>query len=90
MSKLFLCALFEYLCYGSITFINSLLCQCRNRLCTSEPDVYRRQVLTYKIDPRAERVGYVSPRQCGDRLLTSRDVRFCRLKSVPALTGLAG
>ena len=28
----------------------------RNRLCTSESDVYRRQIMTYEDDPRAERV----------------------------------
>ena len=36
--------------------------QCEDRLYTSESDVYRRQILTYKDSPRAERV---DPRQCG-------------------------
>ena len=30
--------------------------QCEDRLDTSESDVYRRQILTYKDGPRAERV----------------------------------
>ena len=33
-----------------------LLLQRGDRLYTSESDVYRRQILTYKVDPRAERV----------------------------------
>ena len=33
-----------------------LLLQCRDRLYTSESDVYRRQILTNKVDPRAVRV----------------------------------
>ena len=46
----------EYLCYVSTTIINSLPFQCEDRLQTSESDVYRRQLLTSKVDPRAERV----------------------------------
>ena len=30
--------------------------QCADRLYTSESDVYRRQILTYKDDPRTERM----------------------------------
>ena len=37
---------FEYLCYGSTAIRNIL----------SESDVYRRQILTTKVDPRAVRV----------------------------------
>ena len=33
--------------------------QCGDRLYTSESDVYRRQILTYKDGPRAERVNTV-------------------------------
>ena len=36
--------------------------QCRDRLYTSESDVYRRQILTYKDGPRTERVKYPSNR----------------------------
>ena len=37
--------------------------QCRHRLYTSESDVYRRQILTSKVDPRAVRVN-----PCGTNL----------------------
>ena len=47
---------FEYLIYGATVIINIVLFQCGDRLCTSESDVYRRQILTYKVGPRAERV----------------------------------
>ena len=33
-----------------------LILQREERLYTSESDVYRRQILTYKVDPRAVRV----------------------------------
>ena len=48
-------ALFEYLCYGSTTIIKKifLLLQCEDRLWSSESDVYRRQILTSKVDHRA-------------------------------------
>ena len=42
--------------YASTGIINLLLFQCGDRLYTSESDVNRRQILTYKIGPRAERV----------------------------------
>ena len=42
--------------YGSTTIINILLFQCGDWLYTSESGVYRRQILTYKDGPRAERV----------------------------------
>ena len=48
MSYLALSASFEYLCYGSTAIRNSLLFQCGDRLYTSESDVSRRQILTYK------------------------------------------
>ena len=40
----------EYLCYGSTAVINILNIPV-DRLYTSEPDVYRRLVLTYKDRP---------------------------------------
>ena len=40
--------LFEYLCYGSTTIINSLILLVLGPFYTSESDVYRRQILTYK------------------------------------------
>ena len=43
---------FEYLCYGSRPAINI----CGDRLSSSESDVYRRHILTTKVDPRAVRV----------------------------------
>ena len=36
-------------------YIFFLFIQCGDRLYTSESDVYRRQILTYKDGPRAER-----------------------------------
>ena len=36
-----------------------LLLQCGDRLRSSESDVYRRQILTTKVDPRAVRVKYM-------------------------------
>ena len=39
-----------------------LFLQCRDRLWTSESDVYRRQILTTKVYPRAVRVKYISCR----------------------------
>ena len=58
MSLLAFLALFEYhICYGSTVFINILLSQCRDRLKTSEYNVYnRRQILTSEVGPRDERV----------------------------------
>ena len=47
---------FEYLCYGPTAITNILLPQCGNRLESSESDVYRRQILTTKLYPRAARV----------------------------------
>ena len=37
------------------------LLQCGDRLLTSESDVYRRQILTTKVDPRAARVNIDVP-----------------------------
>ena len=48
MSQLALSAYFEYLCYRSTVNRNILFFQCEDRLYTSESDVYRRQILTYK------------------------------------------
>ena len=42
--------------FGSTARINIVFFQCGDRLYTSESDVYRRQILTYKDDPRAGRV----------------------------------
>ena len=46
-------ASFEYLCYGSTAIINILLLQHGDRLYTSDSGVFRRQILTSKVDPRA-------------------------------------
>ena len=43
-------------CLGSTTIKNSLHFQCRDRLNTSDSHVYKRQILTAIVDPRAERV----------------------------------
>ena len=51
-------ASFEYLCYMSTTSIKKILFQCGDRLYTSESDVYRRQILTYKDGTRTERANY--------------------------------
>ena len=55
-----LSASFEYPCYGSYAIIKMLLFQCGGRLYTAESDVYRRQNLTFKVDPRAVRVSGIS------------------------------
>ena len=47
---------FEYLCHGSTTIITIQIISVRDRLYTSESDVHRRQILTYKDGPRAERL----------------------------------
>ena len=49
----------EYLCYGSTAVVNLLLSfslEFGDGLYTSEFDIYRRQILTYKDGPGAERV----------------------------------
>ena len=46
--------LFKYLCYGSTTNINMWILKVRGW--TLESDVYRRQILTTKVDSRAVRV----------------------------------
>ena len=51
MSHLSISASFEYLCYGSTTVVTNNF-----TLTVRESDVYRRQTLTYKDGPRAERV----------------------------------
>ena len=56
MSKLALSSLFEDLCYALTAIINILILSLRDRLSTLESGVYRRQILTYKDGPRAERV----------------------------------
>ena len=55
MSYLALSGLFEYSCYVSTAIIHILILSARGRLYTSEHDVYRRQIMTYKDGPRAER-----------------------------------
>ena len=52
---------FEYLCYGANAIINMFTLTVRGGgggggLQSSESDVYRRQILTTKVDPRAVRV----------------------------------
>ena len=49
MSELALSDSFEYLCYGYTTIISIFTL-------TAESDVYGRQILTTKVDPRAVRV----------------------------------
>ena len=53
--QLFLIHLNTYV-MGLQTFEIFSLLQCGDRLYTSESDVYRRQILTIKVDPRAVRV----------------------------------
>ena len=96
MSWLALTALFKYLCNGSIAIINSLIftaeIDCRRQK--------RRQIMTSNVDPRDESVNifelYVPQLQARLTLpvrwptldsqnLTSIDVRFWRLKSIPVL-----
>ena len=55
MSWLALTASFEYLCYGSTTIIIVTLTVQESTL-DSESDVYRRQILTSKVDPPTVRV----------------------------------
>ena len=50
-----LVSFFKYLCYGSTVIINVSLYQSGDRLLPSESDVFRRQILTAKDDPNAER-----------------------------------
>ena len=56
MSQLALFDSFEYICHLSTTIMNIYFFQCGDRLYTSESDVYRRQILTYKDGPRTEGV----------------------------------
>ena len=60
MSQLALFASFEYVCYGPTTIINSFILTVLGSTLyfriTSESDVYRRQILTSKVDPRTVRV----------------------------------
>ena len=55
---------FGYLCYGSTAIRRISLFQCGDRLQTSEPDLNRRQILTYKVDHPA---GNVKP-SCDQRV----------------------
>ena len=50
-AALTLSASFEYLCYGSTVIRNILILTVRDRLYTSESDVYRRLIPTYKDGP---------------------------------------
>ena len=54
MSESALAASFEYLCYGSTAIIDIVILS--DPLYTSESDVYRRYILTYKNGPRTERI----------------------------------
>ena len=47
---------FEYLCYGSRANIN--ICTFTVRGSTLESNVYRRQILTIKVDPRYVGLGW--------------------------------
>ena len=58
MSYLDLCDSFEYLCYGSNAIINIFTLTARGL--TLESDVYRRQILTTKVDPRTVKVNPLS------------------------------
>ena len=51
--------MFKYLFYESLTFRNILILSVPGLFYTSESDVCRRQILTYRDDPRAERVNYL-------------------------------
>ena len=53
--------LVRYLCYGSTAILGILFFSVRDRLFTSESDVCRRQILTYKDSPRDERVNADPP-----------------------------
>ena len=55
MSSSVLSDSFEYLCYGSTAIINIVTLSVRDRLYTSESDVYRWQALMTKVDPRTVR-----------------------------------
>ena len=55
MSQAALSASFEYLYYVSSSIVN-MFSHCWDRLETSESDVYRRQIPTYKVGNRDERV----------------------------------
>ena len=50
----------EYLSYGFADIIYFLLFHCGDRLYTSESDVYRRQILTYKDGPCADMVKHMA------------------------------
>ena len=49
---------FEYLCYGSTAIRNIFTATVGGGGSTSEFDVYRRQILTSKVDPRIIKVKY--------------------------------
>ena len=54
-----------------------------DRLYTSESDVYIRQILTYKDDPRTERVNYVSvPHKTTFNILKCHTFRFFFLRKI--------
>ena len=55
-----LSASFEYVCYESIRPLEIILIlQSGDRFQTSESDVYRRQIMTSEVDPRAVRVSFI-------------------------------
>ena len=56
MSSSALADSFEYICYGSTANRPINIFTVTARGLTSESDVYRRQILTSKVDPRAVRV----------------------------------
>ena len=56
MSQLALSASFEYLYYGSTSIINIVIPTLRGSTLDVRTDVYRRQILTSKVDHRAGRV----------------------------------
>ena len=53
------------------------MCSCEYRLQTSESDVYRRQILTFKVDPRAVMVNPVLAE--GRSVNVSRTADVCQV-----------
>ena len=56
MSSLAISDSFEYLCYGSKAIRNIFTLTVQDRHWSTECDVYRRQILSTKVDPRVVRV----------------------------------
>ena len=50
---------FEYLCYVPTTITKNVILTVRRSTLGVRSDVYRRQILTTKVDPRTIRVNYI-------------------------------